>query len=147
MKTRYSQIYGAVTMNNTMNLGVFYALIYVRGLTWTFSAETLSIFFAIFVICGKSCFSFVHQDRNWFIQNHVPTLLGYHHFRRLSPFSTSRLSFRKSSRMDISSFGTLSSLCEVRLNRCNVLSSILGIDFQLCFQAREGRNSYPYLFE
>jgi Ca2+/Na+ antiporter len=36
---------GAANMNNTYCLGIFLALIYVQGLAWKFTAETLSIFF------------------------------------------------------------------------------------------------------
>lgn len=36
---------GAACMNNTFCLGIFYVLIYVQGLAWKFTAETLSIFF------------------------------------------------------------------------------------------------------
>ncbi|KAI5065330.1 hypothetical protein GOP47_0020025 [Adiantum capillus-veneris] len=39
----YSQIYGAVTMNNTMSLGTLLAIIYVRRLEWNFSSEVLII--------------------------------------------------------------------------------------------------------
>ena len=35
---------GAACMNNTFCLGIFLALIYVKGLEWEFSAETISIF-------------------------------------------------------------------------------------------------------
>ncbi|KAH7297688.1 hypothetical protein KP509_25G007100 [Ceratopteris richardii] len=35
----YSQIYGSVTMNNTLCLGIFLAIVYARGLTWDFSSE------------------------------------------------------------------------------------------------------------
>ncbi|MCO5584460.1 hypothetical protein L7F22_038388 [Adiantum nelumboides] len=35
----YSQIYGAVTMNNTLCLGIFLGIVYARGLTWDFSSE------------------------------------------------------------------------------------------------------------
>jgi len=48
----YSQLYGAATMNNTMGLGIFYALIYFRQLSWEFSAETMSILFVIWVMCS-----------------------------------------------------------------------------------------------
>lgn len=41
----FSAIYGAATMNNTLGLGVFCALIFFRKLAWTFSAETVSILF------------------------------------------------------------------------------------------------------
>ncbi|PUZ74891.1 hypothetical protein GQ55_1G102500 [Panicum hallii var. hallii] len=40
----FSEVYGAVTMNNTLCLAVFLALVYVRDLTWDFSAEVLVIF-------------------------------------------------------------------------------------------------------
>jgi hypothetical protein len=33
------QVYGAVTMNNSLALGVFLALVYFRGLMWDFSSE------------------------------------------------------------------------------------------------------------
>ncbi|GMH24932.1 hypothetical protein Nepgr_026775 [Nepenthes gracilis] len=39
----FSELYGAVTMNNVLCLAVFLALVYVRGLTWDFSAEVLII--------------------------------------------------------------------------------------------------------
>ncbi|PRQ31084.1 putative sodium/calcium exchanger membrane region, EF-hand domain pair [Rosa chinensis] len=39
----FSELYGAVTMNNVLCLSVFLALVYVRGLTWDFSAEVLII--------------------------------------------------------------------------------------------------------
>ncbi|KAF7140329.1 hypothetical protein RHSIM_Rhsim06G0204200 [Rhododendron simsii] len=39
----FSQLYGVVTMNNVLCLSVFLALVYVRGLTWDFSAEVLVI--------------------------------------------------------------------------------------------------------
>ncbi|KAL7218334.1 hypothetical protein ACSBR2_011577 [Camellia fascicularis] len=43
----FSQLYGAVTMKNVFCLSVFLALVYVRGLTWDFSAEVL----VILVVC------------------------------------------------------------------------------------------------
>jgi len=39
----YSQLYGAATMNNTMVLGIFYALIAFRSMPWSYTAETASI--------------------------------------------------------------------------------------------------------
>ncbi|XP_058221561.1 sodium/calcium exchanger NCL-like [Rhododendron vialii] len=39
----FSELYGAVTMNNVLCLSVFLALVYVRELTWDFSAEVLVI--------------------------------------------------------------------------------------------------------
>ncbi|KAG2586221.1 sodium/calcium exchanger NCL1 [Panicum virgatum] len=43
----FSEVYGGVTMNNTLCLGVFLALIYFRNLTWNFSSEVL----IILVVC------------------------------------------------------------------------------------------------
>ncbi|KAB1216626.1 hypothetical protein CJ030_MR4G007832 [Morella rubra] len=46
----FSEIYGAVTMNNVLCLSVFLALVYVRGLTWDFSAEVLIILIVCLVV-------------------------------------------------------------------------------------------------
>ncbi|KAL3638515.1 hypothetical protein CASFOL_017886 [Castilleja foliolosa] len=43
----FSEIYGAVTMNNALCLSVFLALVYVRGLVWDFSSEVL----VILIVC------------------------------------------------------------------------------------------------
>ncbi|KAI3895513.1 hypothetical protein MKW92_010189 [Papaver armeniacum] len=43
----FSEIYGAVTMNNILCLSVFLSLVYVRHLTWDFSAEVL----VILIVC------------------------------------------------------------------------------------------------
>nr|DAD21138.1 TPA_asm: hypothetical protein HUJ06_022601 [Nelumbo nucifera] len=43
----FSEIYGAATMNNILCLSVFLALVYVRHLTWDFSAEVL----VILIVC------------------------------------------------------------------------------------------------
>ncbi|XP_058211122.1 sodium/calcium exchanger NCL-like [Rhododendron vialii] len=43
----FSELYGAATMNNLLCLAVFLALVYVRDLTWDFSAEVL----VIVVVC------------------------------------------------------------------------------------------------
>ncbi|KAG8386380.1 hypothetical protein BUALT_Bualt03G0142800 [Buddleja alternifolia] len=43
----FSELYGAVTMNNVLCLSVFLALVYVRGLVWNFSAEVL----VILIVC------------------------------------------------------------------------------------------------
>eukprot|EP01113_Clastostelium_recurvatum_P050638 TRINITY_DN962_c0_g1_i4.p1 TRINITY_DN962_c0_g1~~TRINITY_DN962_c0_g1_i4.p1 ORF type:complete len:533 (-),score=157.93 TRINITY_DN962_c0_g1_i4:1133-2707(-) len=40
----FSQLYGAATMNNTLCLGIFFILVFARNLTWSFSAETMTIF-------------------------------------------------------------------------------------------------------
>ncbi|KYQ90435.1 hypothetical protein DLAC_09057 [Tieghemostelium lacteum] len=41
----FSALYGSSTMNNCMSLGLFYALVFFRNLTWEFSAETITILF------------------------------------------------------------------------------------------------------
>ncbi|KAJ7554652.1 hypothetical protein O6H91_05G002100 [Diphasiastrum complanatum] len=46
----YSQIYGAVAMNNTLCLGIFLAIVAARGLIWDFSAEVTVILFVIIVM-------------------------------------------------------------------------------------------------
>ncbi|GJP45439.1 hypothetical protein CLOM_g4828 [Closterium sp. NIES-68] len=46
----YSQVYGAITMNNTLCLGTFLALIYFRGLAWQFSSEVVIILLNTFIV-------------------------------------------------------------------------------------------------
>ncbi|GAB2278003.1 hypothetical protein Dimus_012703 [Dionaea muscipula] len=46
----FSELYGAVTMNNVLCLSVFLALVYVRGLSWDFSAEVLTILIVCLVM-------------------------------------------------------------------------------------------------
>merc|ERR1719456_1121518 len=43
---------GAACMNNTFCLGIFFILIFVQGLAWKFTAETMTIFFVqVLVFC------------------------------------------------------------------------------------------------
>ena len=60
----YSALYGAATMNNTLVLGVFYALIFFRGLAWNFSAEVIAILFVTVVV---GCVSLNLTYRLWFV--------------------------------------------------------------------------------
>jgi len=46
----YSQVYGAVTMNNTMCLGLFLLVVWYRDLTWTFSSEVVTTMLCIFAL-------------------------------------------------------------------------------------------------
>jgi len=46
----FSQLYGAATMNNTLCLGIFFALIFFRGLVWEYTAETLSILLVTWIV-------------------------------------------------------------------------------------------------
>ncbi|KAL2483573.1 sodium/calcium exchanger family protein/calcium-binding EF hand family protein [Forsythia ovata] len=43
----FSELYGAVTMNNVLCLSVFLAIVYMRGLIWDFSSEVL----VILIVC------------------------------------------------------------------------------------------------
>ncbi|KAG8502529.1 hypothetical protein CXB51_001128 [Gossypium anomalum] len=52
----FSELYGAVTMNNVLCLSVFLALIYVRGLTWDFSSEVLVILIVCIVMGAFASF-------------------------------------------------------------------------------------------
>ncbi|KAK9688799.1 hypothetical protein RND81_09G011700 [Saponaria officinalis] len=52
----FSEIYGAVTMNNVLCLSVFLALVYVRGLTWNFSSEVLVIFLVCIIMGALGSF-------------------------------------------------------------------------------------------
>ncbi|WOL00758.1 hypothetical protein Cni_G09471 [Canna indica] len=55
----FSEIYGGVTMNNTLCLAVFLAIVYMRHLTWDFSAEVL-IILIVCVVMGL--FASFHQS-------------------------------------------------------------------------------------
>eukprot|EP00238_Polyblepharides_amylifera_P008287 CAMPEP_0196588338 /NCGR_PEP_ID=MMETSP1081-20130531/60283_1 /TAXON_ID=36882 /ORGANISM="Pyramimonas amylifera, Strain CCMP720" /LENGTH=539 /DNA_ID=CAMNT_0041910809 /DNA_START=20 /DNA_END=1639 /DNA_ORIENTATION=+ len=46
----YCQVYGAVTMNNTMCFGVFMSLVAARGLKWEFSSEVVTMLLAIWIM-------------------------------------------------------------------------------------------------
>ncbi|KAL3733845.1 hypothetical protein ACJRO7_023230 [Eucalyptus globulus] len=46
----FSELYGAVTMNNLLCLSVFLAIVYIRGFTWDFSSEVLVILIVCFVM-------------------------------------------------------------------------------------------------
>lgn len=52
----YSQLYGAATMNNTLCLGIFFALVYFRDLAWSFTAETLSILVVTWIVGAIGAF-------------------------------------------------------------------------------------------
>ncbi|BBN06185.1 hypothetical protein MPTK1_3g19130 [Marchantia polymorpha subsp. ruderalis] len=46
----FSQLYGAVTMNNTLCLGLFLGVIYLRGLNWDFSSEVTVILLSVLTV-------------------------------------------------------------------------------------------------
>jgi Ca2+/Na+ antiporter len=43
-------LHGAATMNSTLALGIFMSLIYFRNLSWSFSAEVITVIFVILVV-------------------------------------------------------------------------------------------------
>jgi Ca2+/Na+ antiporter len=43
-------LHGAATMNSTLALGIFMSLIYFRNLSWSFSAEVITVLFVIFMV-------------------------------------------------------------------------------------------------
>ncbi|KAL2633862.1 hypothetical protein R1flu_005341 [Riccia fluitans] len=45
-----SQLYGAVTMNNTLCLGLFLGIVYLRGLSWDFSSEVTVILLSVLTV-------------------------------------------------------------------------------------------------
>mmetsp|Transcript_24023 Transcript_24023/g.37670 ORF Transcript_24023/g.37670 Transcript_24023/m.37670 type:complete len:263 (+) Transcript_24023:442-1230(+) len=51
----YSQVYGAVTMNNTMCLGLFLLVVWWRRLDWTFSSEVVTTMASIFALGVVAC--------------------------------------------------------------------------------------------
>ncbi|RWR97479.1 EF-hand domain-containing protein [Cinnamomum micranthum f. kanehirae] len=57
----FAEIYGSVTMNNTLCLSVFFALIYFRHLTWDFSAEVMIILIVCIVMGLFASFSTTFQ--------------------------------------------------------------------------------------
>ena len=66
---------GAAIMNNTFVLGIFMLLIFYKGLTWTYFAETLSIFFVIFTVGLMSLKSFHTVLDGFFILSLYPLSL------------------------------------------------------------------------
>jgi len=57
-----ASLFGAACMNNTFCLSIFFALIYFRGLTWSFSAETIAILIIIWSVGMNGLRQFY---RNW----------------------------------------------------------------------------------
>ncbi|CAL1373373.1 unnamed protein product [Linum trigynum] len=52
----FSELYGAVTMNNVLCLSVFLAIVYIRGLVWDFSSEVLVILIVCLVMGAFASF-------------------------------------------------------------------------------------------
>eukprot|EP00850_Spirogloea_muscicola_P001943 SM000007S20903 [mRNA] locus=s7:782807:786568:+ [translate_table: standard] len=46
----FAQVYGAVTMNNTLCLAVFLLLVYLKDIAWDFSAEVTVIFVTVMLV-------------------------------------------------------------------------------------------------
>lgn len=53
----FSTLLGAAILNNTFVLAIFMALIYLKGLAWTFTAETVSILFV------EACMLYMSQKK------------------------------------------------------------------------------------
>lgn len=51
----FAQIYAAVIMNNCICNGVFFMLVWIRGLEWTYAVEVFSVVFVIWVISLVTC--------------------------------------------------------------------------------------------
>jgi len=51
----FSQIYAAVTLNNTLCLGVLLIMVYIRGLKWDYTAEVACILFATWAVGAGTC--------------------------------------------------------------------------------------------
>jgi len=85
MTTALSTLVGAACMNNTFVLGIFFALIYVQGLCWKFTAETIAMVViqwiiglmaytsktqnmvkgVIILLCYPGCLFLVWSLKNW----------------------------------------------------------------------------------
>ncbi|KAI4333869.1 hypothetical protein L6164_018624 [Bauhinia variegata] len=52
----YSEIYGSVTVSNTLSRAVFLGLVYIRDLTWTFSSQVLIILIVCIIMGSISSF-------------------------------------------------------------------------------------------
>jgi hypothetical protein len=63
MTTSLSTLVGAACMNNTLCLAIFFALIYAKGLAWTFTAETISIITVQWLIAALTLTKSVHTFR------------------------------------------------------------------------------------
>ena len=68
----YSQVYGAVTMNNTMCLGLFLIVMRARRLEWEFTSETLTVLLATFAVGLLGASSVTHKT--WLV---LPVLALY----------------------------------------------------------------------
>ena len=71
----FCQVYGAVTMNNTMCLGIFLALVYFRDLKWEYTAEVIAIIVSTFAIGMLSTGIRCAKDRVTFPTWMAPTSL------------------------------------------------------------------------
>merc|ERR1719401_1833068 len=57
MTTALSTLIGAACMNNTFVLAIFLALIYLQGLAWQFTAETVAMILIQWIIGGLAIIS------------------------------------------------------------------------------------------
>merc|ERR1719263_690770 len=59
--TSLSTLVGAACMNNTFCLAIFYVVIYVQGVAWQFTAETISIVVIQWIIGGLAIAKSTHS--------------------------------------------------------------------------------------
>jgi len=81
MTTSLSTLIGAACMNNTFCLGIFYGLIYARGLAWQFTAETSAIILIQWII---GILAIVKDTQSyfmgWLVLSCYPLCLGIVYF-------------------------------------------------------------------
>ena len=70
LRSPSSQLLGAATMNNTLCTAIFLALVYFRGLTWSFGAEVTTLLIVQAAMCTLAIFELMPLWRAF-----VPLLL------------------------------------------------------------------------
>ncbi|KAK9799325.1 hypothetical protein WJX73_002090 [Symbiochloris irregularis] len=68
----FSQIYGAVTLNNTLCLGVFLLIVHFKRLTWTYTSEVATLVGATLAVAGLGAAT--RSYRTWLA---IPVALIY----------------------------------------------------------------------
>merc|ERR1712072_320568 len=71
----FCQVYGAVTMNNTMCLGIFLGLVAFRGLKWEYTAEVIVILLSTLAVGLLSTGVTCREDRVTFPTWLAPVVL------------------------------------------------------------------------
>jgi Ca2+/Na+ antiporter len=71
----FSTLLGAAILNNTFVLAIFMALIYLKGLAWTFTAETIAILVVEFVMYRMSQKKIMYLRDSFFVLALFPASL------------------------------------------------------------------------